>query len=34
MGGALAPDGKIYCIPYLSDVVLIIDPTTSDTSTT
>jgi hypothetical protein len=26
MGGALAPDGKIYCIPYYSTQILVIDP--------
>jgi hypothetical protein len=25
-GGALAPDGKIYCIPYYSTQILVIDP--------
>jgi hypothetical protein len=26
LGGALAPDGKIYCIPYYSTQILVIDP--------
>ena len=27
--GVLAPNGKIYCMPFNSNAVLIIDPTTS-----
>ena len=33
-GGVLAPNGKIYCIPYSSTVVAIIDPETDTIDTT
>jgi hypothetical protein len=33
-GGALAPNGKIYCVPLSSLVVLIIDPATDTANTT
>jgi len=33
-GGVLAPNGKIYCIPLQSNIVLIIDPQTNTYDTT
>ena len=32
-GGVLAPNGKIYCIPFLADTILVIDPIQSTTTT-
>ena len=34
VGGVLAPNGKIYCMPYSSTSVLIIDPVTNTADTT
>jgi len=32
-GGVLAPNGKIYCVPFASSTVLVIDPSNNGTTT-